>query len=57
MTLNNPRSVSHIDLLPLAEREHLLHGWNRTERDYPLDQTRRRCSSSRCAARRTPPRW
>ncbi|MER2989661.1 amino acid adenylation domain-containing protein [Serratia nevei] len=39
MTLNNPRSVSHIDLLPLAEREHLLHGWNRTERDYPLDQT------------------
>ena len=38
MTLNNPRSVSHIDLLPLAEREHL-HGWNRTERDYPLDQT------------------
>ncbi|MEN4270037.1 MULTISPECIES: amino acid adenylation domain-containing protein [Serratia] len=39
MTLNSPRSVSHIDLLPLAEREHLLHGWNRTERDYPLDQT------------------
>ncbi|BEO82635.1 non-ribosomal peptide synthetase [Serratia marcescens] len=39
MTLNNARSVSHIDLLPLAEREHLLHGWNRTERDYPLDQT------------------
>ena len=39
MTLNSPRSVSHIDLLPPAEREHLLHGWNRTERDYPLDQT------------------
>ncbi|MEL5213898.1 amino acid adenylation domain-containing protein [Serratia nevei] len=39
MTLNSPRSVSHIDLLPLAERGHLLHGWNRTERDYPLDQT------------------
>ncbi|MEN4232350.1 amino acid adenylation domain-containing protein [Serratia marcescens] len=39
MTLNSPRSVSHIDLLPPAEREHLLHDWNRTERDYPLDQT------------------
>ncbi|EPJ7929640.1 amino acid adenylation domain-containing protein [Serratia marcescens] len=39
MTLNSPRSASHIDLLPPAEREHLLHGWNRTERDYPLDQT------------------
>ena len=26
-------------VVPEAERELLLHGWNRTERDYPLDQT------------------
>ncbi|WP_261278745.1 amino acid adenylation domain-containing protein, partial [Serratia ficaria] len=39
MTLDNQQPVSHIDLLPMAEREHLLHGWNDTGRDYPLHQT------------------
>ncbi|WP_195905002.1 non-ribosomal peptide synthetase, partial [Serratia marcescens] len=31
--------VCSLAVVPEAERELLLHGWNRTERDYPLDQT------------------
>ncbi|WP_454878888.1 amino acid adenylation domain-containing protein [Serratia inhibens] len=39
MTQEEPQRVSRINMLPAAEREHLLHGWNQTARDYPLHQT------------------
>ncbi|RJF52836.1 amino acid adenylation domain-containing protein [Serratia inhibens] len=39
MMQEEPQRVSRINMLPAAEREHLLHGWNQTARDYPLHQT------------------
>ncbi|WP_182090937.1 non-ribosomal peptide synthetase, partial [Serratia sp. ME43] len=35
MATNASQSASHIDLLPAAERELLLYGWNRTAEAYP----------------------
>ncbi|WP_273973672.1 AMP-binding protein, partial [Serratia ureilytica] len=35
MATNTSQSASHIDLLPAAERELLLYGWNRTAEAYP----------------------